>query len=145
MKRSCIRIGVVRGAVLGAALVLGPVLAGGCRDVEKVEIPNIFRQTPERPLADVPVPVGFRFKEQGSFVFNSNYRVARLRYSGTPKIEEVVRFYREQMPLSLAAEGVVRYVWKSAFGPMLIEVRDGVAFVNGEAVTPIADTERGAA
>ena len=48
---------------------------------------------------------------------------------------------REQLPLSLAAEGVVRYVWESAFGPILIEVRDGVAFVNGKAVTPIADTE----
>jgi hypothetical protein len=49
---------------------------------------------------------------------------------------------RDQMPLSLAAEGVVRYVWESAFGPILIEVRDGIAFVNGAAVTPIADTER---
>ena len=48
---------------------------------------------------------------------------------------------REQLPLSLAAEGVVRYIWQSAFGPILIEVRDGVAFVNGKAVTPIADTE----
>jgi hypothetical protein len=48
---------------------------------------------------------------------------------------------RAQLPLSLAAEGVVRYVWESAFGPILIEVRDGVAFVNGKAVTPIADTE----
>ena len=47
----------------------------------------------------------------------------------------------EQLPLSLAAEGVVRYVWESAFGPILIEVRDGIAFVNGKAVTPIADTE----
>ena len=50
---------------------------------------------------------------------------------------------REQLPLSLAADGVVRYVWQSAFGPMLIEVREGVAFVNGEKVTPMADTERG--
>lgn len=48
---------------------------------------------------------------------------------------------REQLPLSLAADGVVRYVWESAFGPILIEVRDGVAFVNGKAVTPIADSE----
>ena len=49
---------------------------------------------------------------------------------------------REQMPLSLATEGVLRYVWQSAFGPMLIEVRDGVAFVNGRQVTPIEETER---
>ena len=49
---------------------------------------------------------------------------------------------REQMPLSLATEGVLRYVWQSAFGPMLIEVRDGLAFVNGQKVTPIEETER---
>ena len=49
---------------------------------------------------------------------------------------------REQLPLALAADGVLRYVWQSAFGAILIEVREGVAFVNGQAVTPIADTER---
>ncbi|HEX4234772.1 MAG TPA: hypothetical protein VH041_10725 [Caldimonas sp.] len=50
---------------------------------------------------------------------------------------------REQMPLSLATEGVLRYVWQSAFGPILIEVHDGIAFVNGEPVMPIAAIERG--
>lgn len=41
----------------------------------------------------------------------------------------------DQPALPLASEGVQRYVWKSAFGPMLIEVRDGAAFVNGQRVT----------
>ena len=50
---------------------------------------------------------------------------------------------REQLPLSLATDGVLRYVWQSAFGPMLIEVRDGIAFVNGDPVAPIAQTEGG--
>jgi hypothetical protein len=45
----------------------------------------------------------------------------------------------DQPALPLAAEGVQRYVWQSAFGPMLIEVRDGVAFVNGQRVMSIAD------
>ena len=31
---------------------------------------------------------------------------------------------REQMPLELATDGVLRYVWQSAFGPILIEVRE---------------------
>lgn len=88
------------GAFLAATLFAGPFLAGGCRDVEKVEIPNIFRQTPERPLADVPVPVGFRYKEQGSYIFDRNYRVARLKYTGTPHIDEAVAFFKQQMPLS---------------------------------------------
>jgi hypothetical protein len=40
----------------------------------------------------------------------------------------------DQVELPLAAEGVLRYVWESRFGPMLIEVREGVAYVNGQAV-----------
>jgi hypothetical protein len=44
----------------------------------------------------------------------------------------------DQAALALASVGVQRYVWQSAFGPMLIEVRDGAAFVNGERVLPMA-------
>jgi hypothetical protein len=87
-------------AFLAGALFTGPFLVGGCRDVEMVEIPNIFRQAPERPLADVPVPVGFRYKEQGSYIFDRNYRVARLKYTGTPHIDEAIAFFKQQMPLS---------------------------------------------
>ena len=39
-----------------------------------------------------------------------------------------------QADLPLAAEGVLRYVWESKFGAMLIEVRDGRTYVNGQAV-----------
>lgn len=45
----------------------------------------------------------------------------------------------DQASLPLAAEGVQRYVWQSAFGPMLIEVRDGAAFVNGKRVLSMAE------
>ncbi len=41
--------------------------------------------------------------------------------------------------LPMAADGVQRYVWQSAYGPMLIEVREGAAFVNGSRVTPIQE------
>lgn len=43
----------------------------------------------------------------------------------------------DQPNLELASEGVQRYVWHSAYGDMLIEVRDGAAYVNGERVTSI--------
>ncbi|RME76103.1 MAG: hypothetical protein D6776_01845, partial [Planctomycetota bacterium] len=72
----------------------------GCQNVEKFEIPNIFRTVPDRPLADVPVPVGFRYQQRGSYIFDNNFRVARLRYTGTPWVEDVVAFFNEQMPLS---------------------------------------------
>lgn len=38
--------------------------------------------------------------------------------------------------LMLSTEGVLRYVWESRFGPMLIEVIEGEVFVDGEKVTP---------
>ena len=41
-----------------------------------------------------------------------------------------------QSLLPLATEGVLRYVWESKFGPMLIEVVGGAIFVNGKAVEP---------
>ena len=40
----------------------------------------------------------------------------------------------DQVELPLAAEGVLRYVWDSRFGSMLIEVKEGRAYVNGQAV-----------
>lgn len=41
-----------------------------------------------------------------------------------------------QTELQLAAEGVLRYVWEGKFGSMLIEVREGQAYVNGQVVEP---------
>lgn len=49
----------------------------------------------------------------------------------------------DQPALPLSSEGVQRYVWESAFGPMLIEVRDGAAFVNGQRVTSIDELRSG--
>lgn len=50
----------------------------------------------------------------------------------------------DEPALPLETEGVQRYVWEGAFGPMLIEVREGAAFVNGQRVTSIGEM-RGAA
>ena len=43
-----------------------------------------------------------------------------------------------QDALPLATEGVQRYVWESRFGAMLIEVVDGVPYVNGDRVDAIS-------
>jgi hypothetical protein len=42
----------------------------------------------------------------------------------------------EQSALPFASEGVLRYVWSSRWGEMLIEVVDGVSYVNGQKVEP---------
>ena len=44
--------------------------------------------------------------------------------------------------LPLATEGVQRYVWQSRFGAILIEVKDGISFVNGQPVEPLSVTPR---
>jgi hypothetical protein len=48
----------------------------------------------------------------------------------------------DQPTLELASERVLRYVWQSAFGPMLIEVADGEVWVNGQRVVPAAEVQR---
>lgn len=45
----------------------------------------------------------------------------------------------DEPALPLATEGVQRFVWRSAFGPILIEVRDGAAFVNGQRVVTASE------
>lgn len=45
----------------------------------------------------------------------------------------------DQSSLVLATEGIQRYVWRGAFGSMLIEARDGVAYVNGQRVWSLAE------
>ena len=41
-----------------------------------------------------------------------------------------------QADLPLASEGVLRYVWESRFGSILIEVKGNRAYVNGQPVEP---------
>jgi len=49
---------------------------------------------------DVPVPAGFKFLPTDSFAFqNDIFRVALLRYTGKGSAEQVVKFYKDQMPL----------------------------------------------
>jgi hypothetical protein len=45
----------------------------------------------------------------------------------------------DRQPLDLATEGRQRYLWHGAFGAILIEVRDGAAYVNGQRVTSMAE------
>lgn len=45
----------------------------------------------------------------------------------------------DQPALPLATVGIQRFVWQSAYGPILIEVRDGASFVNGKRVMSIAE------
>jgi hypothetical protein len=61
----------------------------------------------------------------------------------TPLLPETRHGHRHgtddaQAALPLAAAGVERHVWEGRYGPMLVEVRDGQVFVNGQWVQPAA-------
>lgn len=45
----------------------------------------------------------------------------------------------QQSALPLSTAGVQRYVWEGRFGAMLIEVVDGVIYVNGDRIDRIRD------
>ena len=53
---------------------------------------------PDFRIADIPLPVGFKFDRKGSFVFqNDRMDVGRIQYSGTAVIDEVAQFYLDEM------------------------------------------------
>lgn len=63
---------------------------------------------PDEPLGsqvilkfqDVPVPANFKLQAQGSYSFQSSgLRVAVLKYKGRASLDQVVNFYKEQMPM----------------------------------------------
>ena len=49
---------------------------------------------------DVPVPNGFRIIREDSFIFqDSSVRIGLIKYAGRPNVEDLVNFYKDQMPL----------------------------------------------
>lgn len=50
-------------------------------------------------LSDIPIPAGLKPLPQKSYSFeNAGIRVAVLKYQGRANIEQVINFYKEQMP-----------------------------------------------
>ena len=51
-------------------------------------------------LNDVPVPAGFKVLNTESFAFQNDVtRVALLKYTGSKAADQVVAFYKQQMPM----------------------------------------------
>jgi len=50
--------------------------------------------------SDIPAPTGFKLLPEGSYSFESGgIRVGILKYQGKADVEQVVNFYKDQMPL----------------------------------------------
>ncbi len=87
--------------LLGCCVI---VLLGCATTVKKEEgsakAPAILEPSSISKFADVPVPNRFKFLETDSYSFESaGIRVGFLKYQGKATAEQVVSFYREQMPM----------------------------------------------
>ncbi len=53
---------------------------------------------PDFRIADIPVPAGFEFDREHSFVFqNSEMDVGRIQYAGKEAVADVAQFYLDEM------------------------------------------------
>lgn len=97
--------------VAGPALAVLLAVVGGCSAAGPIAPSGPLRPMPDPPLADVPVPVGFRLQERSCEDWSSGaIRYVRHRYLGKADKYAVRKFYREQMPLlrwSAVSEGQV--------------------------------------
>jgi hypothetical protein len=84
----------VIACVLLMSAVTGCVSMQGGSD-QALGIANTLR------FSDIPVPAGFNLIPQQSYSFeNAGIRVALLKYKGRGTLDQVLNFYKEQMPLS---------------------------------------------
>ncbi|MBM3246662.1 MAG: hypothetical protein FJZ13_04990 [Candidatus Omnitrophica bacterium] len=80
------------------------VLFLGCAGLSRRErpagSPALLEPQASFKFADIPVPAGFKFLAQDSYSFESSgVRVGVLKYQGKAKPEQVIVFYKEQMPM----------------------------------------------
>ena len=76
----------------------------GCAGVAKKDAPSkeeaLLEPQSTLKFSDIPAPSGFKFLSEESYTFESaGVRVGVLRYQGKADIEQVVNFYKDQMPL----------------------------------------------
>jgi len=73
----------------------------GCASMMQSNPDKILQPAGTLRFSDIPVPVGFKLVPQQSYSFeNSGVRVALLKYKGRGTLDQVLNFYKEQMPLS---------------------------------------------
>ncbi|MFA5411651.1 MAG: hypothetical protein WC321_07365 [Candidatus Omnitrophota bacterium] len=71
-------------------------LSGKNRDTA----PEILEPQAVLKFGDVPIPAGFKAVPQDSYSFESSgIRVGLLKYRGKADVDQVINFYKEQMPM----------------------------------------------
>jgi len=75
----------------------------GCVEMQKKELPKetlSLEPATSLKFSDVPVPTGFRFLAENSYLVESgNLRSGLLKFTGKAIGDQIVNFYREQMSM----------------------------------------------
>lgn len=94
----------MRKILVIALLGYSVIALGGCAGASKNSLSAkeevLLEPQASMKFSDIPVPTGFKFLPEGSYTFETDgLRVGVLRYQGKADIEQVVNFYKAQMPL----------------------------------------------
>ncbi len=85
---------------LGSNVLMFLGCAGMPSREKQLSNPALLEPQAMLKFSDVPVPVGFRSVAQESYSFESSgIRVGVLKYQGKAVTDQVVNFYKEQMPM----------------------------------------------
>jgi hypothetical protein len=85
--------------VLAIAIFLSTVT--GCVTTSSSAPAKALQPSATLRFSDIPIPAGFNLITQQSFSFeNAGVRVALLKYKGKGTLDQVLNFYKENMPLS---------------------------------------------
>lgn len=90
--------------LMSAIFVFGIFNFIGCVSMSKknrdMSSPAMLEPQAMLRFVDVPVPVGFKLLANDSFAFESSgVRIGVLKYQGKANPDQVVAFYKEQMPM----------------------------------------------
>jgi hypothetical protein len=85
-----------------ATLIFAMCFLSGCATISKSAAPAAtaaLQPSAVLRFMDIPVPKGFHLLADDSYAFeNAGLRMAMLRYKGAATVEQVVEFYKLQMP-----------------------------------------------
>ena len=93
-----------RGILVVALLGYSVMALLGCASTatkgEGIETPALLESQAMLKFPDIPIPAGLKLVAEDSYSFESpGVRVGILRYRGKVNSQQVVNFYKEQMPM----------------------------------------------
>lgn len=87
-------------ALLGYSVMAVSGCAGLSKKNKDMGAPEFLEPQAALKFADLPAPAGFKLLAEESYTFESSgIRVGLLKYQGKANIEQVVSFYKDQMPM----------------------------------------------